>query len=715
MFKLSQLSVKSKLTLVLISLSLGSILIISFLAWSKARSTLTEKTFNQLTSVRASKSYQIESYFKTLRNHVDTLCEDRMVVTAMLDFNKQFKKLDQKNDLPADLDATLEKHYTKNFFPKLSKAIEGVPNFQTYRPDSKAARYLQYHYIAKNSNPVGAKEKWDDANDGSEYSKYHAKYHPLFRNLIKKFGYYDLFLIDFKTGDIAYTVYKEADFGTNLSSGPYRESNLAKVVDMVRKNPDRGSIQMVDFQPYRPSYGQAAAFIAGPIYDGNYIVGILAIQLPVDEINNVLTGNKNWERDGLGKTGETYLVGGDFLMRSVSRFLIEDPAGYKKALRASGTAENTMQLIEQLGTSIFLQKVDTKPAREALGGKEGTQIADDYRGIPVLSSYSPVKIKGVNWAILSEMDLTEAYESMSNLEKYLLIATVILMLIITYLASIVAANLVKPIDIMIAGARQVGVGKFETEFQLNSSDEFGELAGTFNEMLVILREKNQSIAQKDREIDTLLFNVLPRAVVERVKKGEISIAQKFPQLTVLFARVLGFAEISEYKDVEETAEILNELVNLFDEEAARHDVEKLKTIGDRYLAVCGLTAPRLDREKRVIDFALAMLDIVDRCNLKYKVKLSLCVGIHTGAVMAGIVGTKKFTYEVWGETVNIARYLNYQNLPQTILVTQEVYDRIDELYHFEDGKEIEFELKGKLQIWILRKKILAGAEGETYL
>lgn len=712
MFKLRQLSVKSKLTIVLISLSLGSILIISFLAWTKARSTLTEKTFNQLTSVRASKSYQIESYFKTLQNHVDTLCEDRMVVTAMLSLNQGFKELNLKNDPPEDLEPKLQKHYSEHFFPKLSKAIEGVPNFQTYRPEGKAARYLQYHYIAKNSNPVGEKEKLNDAKDGSAYSKSHARYHELFRNLIKKFGYYDLFLIDFKTGDVAYTVYKEVDFGTNLNNGPYRESNLAKVVDIVKKNPDRGSVHIIDFDPYRPSYGQPAAFIAGPIYDGPYVVGILAIQLPIDEINNVLTGNKNWQRDGLGKTGETYLVGGDFLMRSVSRFLIEDAAGYKKALRASGTPENTIQLIEQLNTSIFLQKVDTKPAREALGGKEGTQIVDDYRGIPVLSSYAPLKIKGVNWAILSEMDLTEAYESMSNLERYLLIATVILMLIITYLASIVAANLVKPIDIMIKGAREVGVGNFDTEFQQNSRDEFGELGGTFNEMLVILRDKNQSIAQKDREIDILLLNVLPRAVVERVKQGEAPIADKFPQLTVLFARVLGFAEISEQKDVQKTAEILNELVDLFDEEAVRHDVEKLKTIGDRYLAVCGLTTPRLDREKRVVDFAISMLDIVDRCNLKYKIKLSLCIGINTGAVMASIIGTKKFTYDIWGETVNIARYLNNQNQPQTILVTQEVYDRIHELYPFEKGKEIESETKGKLPVWMLRKKILAIADSE---
>ena len=298
--------------------SLGSILVVGYLSWSKARDTLTERIFSQLTSIRASKAYQIESYFETLTNHIETLCEDRMVVEAMSEFNQGFKQLDRKY-IPPDWDRGIAAYYNSEFLPRLEKNITGTPVFATYRPRSPASRYLQYHYIANNSNPVGKKDELQKARDGSKYSRIHARYHRIFRNLIKKFDYYDLFLIDSKTGNIVYSVYKETDFGTSLNEKPLLTSNLAEVVKKVRANPDRGAIQIVDFGFYRPSYNAPAAFVAGSIYDGDEEVGILAVQLPVNEVNNVLTGNRNWKRDGLGNTGETYLVGSDLLMRSLAR------------------------------------------------------------------------------------------------------------------------------------------------------------------------------------------------------------------------------------------------------------------------------------------------------------------------------------------------------------------------------------------------------------
>ena len=334
MFGLNRLSIKSKLQIMLLVASLGSILVVGYLSWSKARETLTERIFDQLTSVRASKAYQVESYFQTLRHHIETLCEDRMVVSAIVEFKQAFTQLNQAS-IPADWERNIEGYYTNEFLPRLTKNIIGTPVFETYRPTSSASRYLQYHYIANNPNPVGKKDELEQAPDGSEYSRIHARYHALFRNLIKKFGYYDLFLIDSRTGIIVYSVYKETDYSTSLDDGPYRNSNLAEVVKKVRANPDRGAIQIVDFQFYRPSYNAPAAFFAGSIYDGDQEVGILAAQLPVDEINNVLTGNRNWKRDGLGDTGETYLVGADLLMRTVARPLLEDNEGYLGKLRNS--------------------------------------------------------------------------------------------------------------------------------------------------------------------------------------------------------------------------------------------------------------------------------------------------------------------------------------------------------------------------------------------
>ncbi|MGK7928929.1 MAG: adenylate/guanylate cyclase domain-containing protein, partial [Spirulina sp.] len=358
MLQFNRLTIKSKLSLMLLAASLGSILVISFLSWNRAKAYLTRTIFDQLTGVRVAKARQIESLFQTLYNHVETLAEDRMMVAAMVELNKGYRDL-QQDYISAEWNDAIAQHYEAEFFPQLAKNLEGKPQWGNYIPRSQAAQYLQYHYIVENPNPVGEKDLLDRAEDGSEYSQYHEKYHALFRNLIKKFGYYDLFLVNHKTGEIVYSVYKETDYATNLDTGPYRHSNLARLVKEVRQNPERGKVQIVDFQPYRPSYMAPAAFIGAPIYNGPHLVGILAVQLPVDEINNVMTNGQEWEKAGMGTSGETYLVGSDLTMRSISRFLIEDLEGYKKALRGARLPDTLINTIEQLNTSILLQPVDT--------------------------------------------------------------------------------------------------------------------------------------------------------------------------------------------------------------------------------------------------------------------------------------------------------------------------------------------------------------------
>jgi hypothetical protein len=294
MLGLRHLSIKSKIQLMLLAVSLVSIISVSFLGWSWARAELKHNIFDHLTSVRASKAYQVESYFTTFKNHVETLCEDRMVVSAVQEFDSAYDQLNRETALTSWNNA-IRDDYEQHFFPKLSAHINGTPSFATYAPVGNAAKYLQYHYIADNPNPVGHKDALVDASDGSVYSAIHSRYHGLFQNLIQRFGYYDFFLIDPQTSDIVYSVYKETDYATNLDHGPYRRSNLAKVVRAVQENPDQGAIAVADFKAYKPSYAAPAAFMAGPIYDGATFVGILAVQMPVNEINQVLTGG------GIGK------------------------------------------------------------------------------------------------------------------------------------------------------------------------------------------------------------------------------------------------------------------------------------------------------------------------------------------------------------------------------------------------------------------------------
>lgn len=704
MFAFSRLSIQSKIQALLLVVCLASILVISFLSWSWARVELKQNIFDHLTSVRASKAYQVESYFKTLEHHVETLCEDQMVVRAMQQFNQAYDRLNTIS-IPEEWDTDIQTYYETEFFPQLAQNVAGIPGFATYNPETAAARYLQYFYIAHNAYPVGEKDALMQAADDSQYSQVHAQYHALFRNLIKQFGYYDFFLIDAKAGEIVYSVYKETDFGTSLLDGPYRRSNLAAVVADVRDNPDRGAIQIVDFKPYRPSYAAPAAFIAGPIYDGAQMVGILAVQMPFNEINAVLTGNQHWQQDGLGETGETYLVGGDFLMRSLSRFLIEEPEKYFATLRRIGTPEAKLRLMQQLNTSILLQKVDTEAAHAAMGGKEGTQITQDYRGVQVLSSYAPLHLPSVEWAILSEMDLTEAFRPVYTLQGYLFITTVLLMLVITWIAIAVAANFVKPIKIMIAAATQMEAGQ-SVEVPLQGQDELGELAHQFNHIAQRLQRQTELVHLKERENDVLLANLLPQTVAERLKKGESKIAEAIAQVTLLCTEVKGLTNLTQDRDIWASSSAMNDLVDMVNSLAERYGLEKLRTLSDRYVAVCGLTKPRLDQENRTVEFALKLTDQVQDFNHRHKTQLSLNIGIHSGPVMTGIIGTRWFTYDVWGETLEIATALSHQAPTNSILVTQTVRDRLQDFYDFRMGQPLYWGDR-RLTTWCFNQQTLS--------
>jgi class 3 adenylate cyclase len=702
-FNFNWLSIKSKLIVMLLTVSSSSILVTAYLGYRSGQSNLTDRAFSQLTSVRASKAYQIESYFKIIRNHVQTLSNDLSTASAIAEFTNAYRQLENV-PLPANTSSKINAYYQNEFLPKLAQTEQGSPVLNSFLPESIASNHLQYHYIANNSNPLGKKYLLNKASDGSEYSRLHERYHPIFRNIIEKFGYYDLFLID-PDGRIVYTVYKETDFATSLVIGAYNESNLARLFASVRRSKEKDYAKIIDLESYAPSYGAPAAFIAAPIYSQDKFIGVLAIQVPVDEINNVMTGNRKWESDGLGKSGETYLVGQDYLMRSVSRFLIETPEEYIQTLVNLGANKETIARIRQYKTSILAQVVRTPAVEESLMGKQGLKLIRDYRDIPVLSSYAPLQIEGLKWVILSEIDLAEAYAPIYDFERQLLISATLLMLLVIILAMAMASLFVKPINQLIESARKVADGQLDAIAVLETEDEFGELAQSFNAMVLSLRDQTDLVEEKNRENEQLLLSIFPAAIAKRLKQGEKNIAESASNVTVLFSDLTGFSKLSDSLTAYETVSILNDLVTSFDETADRFGMEKIKTIGDSYMAVCGLSVPYLDHDKRAIDFALEMQAIVRRFSQERGFLLNISLGINSGDIVAGIVGRNKFIYDVWGDTINIASALKSACPEGAILVSHEIYNRLCDLYEFaplatkvEDGENL-------LQAWQLKSTI----------
>lgn len=685
----------------LLTVSGCSILAISYLSYRSGQSNLTQRVFHQLTSVRASKGSQIESYFQTIRNHLETLSQTPSVVVAMEEFTQAYAEL-KTTELPPEAQTKLKAYYREEFLPRLAKTEKGTPVLETFLPNSNAAIYLQYHYIAANSNPVGKKEALIKApDDGSKYSQIHARYHPIFEQIIAKFGYYDLFLID-PEGNIVYSVYKETDFASNLTTGSYNESNLARLVREVKQAKDKNYTRIIDFEAYAPSYGAPGSFMAIPIFNGSEFMGVLAIQLPVDKINEVMTGNHQWEDEGLGKTGETYLVGSDYLMRSVSRFLVETPEAYLKTLESLGVKDETIDHIRQYSTSVLLQKVETIGVEKALAGKKGTEIIQDYRDLAVLSSYAPLDIEGLDWVILSEMNLAEAYAPINSFTNQLLIAATLLMILVTLLAMLMAYLFVKPIRRLIAASRQIKSGHLDAIAAIDTEDEFGELAKSFNEMVQSLRSQTHKVEEKNQENEQLLLSIFPAAIAKRLKRGEKNIAESVSNVIVLFSALEGFSVLSEKLTAYEIVAILNDLVTAFDEAAERYGMEKIKTIGDSYMAVCGLSIPYLDPEKRALDLALEMVSIVRRFNHEKGFQLNISVGINSGDIVAGIVGRNKFIYDVWGDTINGASAFKSACSPGDILVSDGVYHSLKDTYEFEPIKVTDTQEQKILKAWRLK-------------
>jgi sigma-B regulation protein RsbU (phosphoserine phosphatase) len=204
--------------------------------------------------------------------------------------------------------------------------------------------------------------------------------------------------------------------------------------------------------------------------------------MPIDRINSIMTNKKSWSKVGLGMSGETYLVGQDSLLRNQSRFLIEDRANYLKMIKNMGLSLETINRIDNLNSSIGLQPVITVGTKAALRGESGAQIFPDYRGVSVLSSYKPLKIPGVNWVLMSEIDEDEAFASVNQLSKSILLWFFVLIMVIITIAFWFSKTITRPLETLKIKANELANGKLDLEIKAETKDEIGNLAINFNSM-----------------------------------------------------------------------------------------------------------------------------------------------------------------------------------------------------------------------------------------
>jgi len=719
MLGLERIGVQSRFILLMLLVSLGSILAIGWIGYQSARSAITNTVQNHLQSVRHSKTSGLRALLESLRDQSIALSDGKLAAEAMANFKQSYRGLADET-LSAEQEEALRNYYVSQYLPKLQNNLGGNPLLEQYLPTDPAQRYLQYHYIsdpdvggvaagtrgatteAPTQLDANDQAATAPAGDDSLYGLAHAAMHERFDRLAKMFGYEDILLIDDDTLEIIYSLRKRPDFATSLRIGPYATTNLAKAAELLCRTNDRDDFKVVDTELYRPDLGRPVGFVLSPIFNGTEMLGILALEFPIDRIVELLTGHFNWEQEGLGKTGECYVVGPDFTMRSRSRFMVEDPKAFITSLRMSPVTSSVVDQIERQGTVLNQLPVKTFCTEQAMIGREGLAMINDYRGVPVLSSYGPIDLNSLRWAVIAEMDVAEAYRPIRDYARNALLAATALAMGTTLLALVSSWLLVRPLKQLAAAARKIGDGESDVSVDLNTRDEFGELAGVFNDMSISLRRQRTQLEERARENQELLLNILPASAIEQRREGDEKATRRFADVTVLVAEFHGVEDLGGHVDDSRSISLLGDLVAACDEAAEKCGVEKVRAVGAMYLAVCGLSVSRPDHATRVLLFARELTQTVAAFNREHAASLVLTVGINSGSVVGGVVGRHKFLYDLWGDTVAIASRLAAQDAG-AIHVTEQVHDRLCDLYTFEGPVDMDLRGQGIVKTWRLKQ------------
>jgi methyl-accepting chemotaxis protein len=498
------------LTLVPVALTA---LVVGVTNYNAARAGLEAEAIAKLEAVRENKREQINDYLQNLAANVRTLAASTTVIDAYKGFRTavpSYVKEAGGDTLVDGYKKSLTQFATGDFSVEFSKRNpQRAPDMAAIvnSLDSVTAA-MQYHYIANNPSALGAKFELKAAADNTAYSRLHAQYHPSLETAQKELGYYDIFLVEPDSKRIIYTVFKELDFASRLDSGIAQRSKLAEVVEAAAAADKPGTVVVSDYATYLPSYDDQAAFMATPIFDGGRKIGVIAVQVPIGKITEVMTSNKRWAASGLGKTGETYLVGPDKLMRTDSRFILEDKAGF---LQSTGTVLNPQQkqIAEKKGTSIGLLKIDSVGVQEALAGKSGTSTYPDYRGENVVGAYAPFSVLGLKWALLSEIDADELFApAVKQRQSTIFGALVTAIGVLAMAAALIFLFLrafMRPVNQLQSTVQKLGAGDFTARSKVRTGDEMQQLGDALDKML---DDRLESLAKAQQENEKLNNSVI---------------------------------------------------------------------------------------------------------------------------------------------------------------------------------------------------------------
>jgi len=448
--RIAEKIIKYSLLVAISSVAVVSILV-GTMSYYSAKQSLQQVTKDRFISLRNLKADQVQQYFVNLHTQAAVYASDLMVIDATKQFTTAFDAYALQANDSAKYRPMVIKHYLGEFAQKYARLNGGLDvNVKSLIDVLDTTSFdLQYYYILSNPYLLADKSKLAYADDGSAYSSVHKEFHDIFREYKDKLGLYDLLIADAESGRIIYSVMKELDFTTSLKNGPYANSGIGRAFQRANATTTAGYVVLEDFSKYIPSYNEQAAFIAAPIFSGDTKVGVMIFQLSTDALNNIMTSNGKWEEVGLGRTGESYIIGPDYLMRSMSRFFMEDPQAYLASMKLLHLDQQVIDSMAAQHTNIGLQPITTQVGKAVVAGQEGFTEYTDYRGIKALTAYAPLSIPDLNWGIIFGIDADEALAPAYALGEKIAWYSLFIMVVISIVAIVVARKLARQLSLPI--------------------------------------------------------------------------------------------------------------------------------------------------------------------------------------------------------------------------------------------------------------------------
>ena len=461
----------------------------SWLALKESKQALSQNLEQQFQALAESRAQAIQSQFTSYSDLLLSLSHGRMTQEAVFALVRPFASYRYEvSPLPIEeLRSQLTQWYQQTYLPydRQSNRTAAPDTSQWVQQFSLETLLIQHHYLQQNSQPMGQLDLMDDAADATIYGQHHRRYQSSFRDLVNRFGFSDLLLVDSQSLAVIYSVAKTPVLGSSLKDGPFSESPLAKIAQQLQ-NADGNQLLLSEFHHNQWRFGEHLVYLGVPVFHDvqspTKAIGFLIAEIPAARLTNIISANQRWQTLGLGNTGDIYLV--------------DSRHSLITGLRAEQEQPETQ-------TSDY-RTINTVPVTQALEGKRGVGEQQDYRQQTVVSSWQPLQIHNQSFALIAQQSPEEVFSSLDHLEftvwRSVIIACLVLSIIAAGFAYVFAQFIGNPLKQLAQTIKAAAQEKnLASQFAVQRNDELGDIGRSlnylFSELNSVMHQVNSSSEQ----------------------------------------------------------------------------------------------------------------------------------------------------------------------------------------------------------------------------